>query len=187
MNKILSLDIDIRDFTRQEIEPLAKYWTGSSEEFWRARGIDKSKLQSKESFTAAYEKTFAEKGDVRSISVILLQGAAIGVHTLTDIIESESAVFHAHIWDEKHRGRGIGVFSYLKAADFFMKKLNLKKIIYKTLKINKSANRIKEKIGIPCLGETILESPLFTGPLEAKLYEVDQILLAELKKRHGLY
>ena len=106
------------------------------------------------------------------------------MHTLTDLVENENAVFHAHIWDEENRKLGIGFYSYLKAADFCMVKLNLKKIIFKTPKISSGANRIKEKLGIPCLGETLFESPVQFTPLEANLYELDRDLLNKLKDRH---
>ncbi len=186
LHKVLPADIDVRNFTHRDIEPLVKYWTENSEEFWRARGVDKAKLKPKDEFTAVYEKALLEKDDIRNAAVIVFRGDPIGVHALTDIVENESAIFHAHIWYENYRGLGIGVFSYLKASEFFMKKLNLKKIIFKTPKINKSANRIKEKIGIPCLGDTIFEAPILIEPLKANLYEIDEKILSCLKNQHGL-
>lgn len=117
MHKVSSDDIDIRNFTYGDIEPLVKYWTKNSEEFWRARGVDKAKLKSKDEFTAVYETMFLEKGDIWNAAVIVFRGNPIGVHALTDILENESAIFHAHIWEENYRGLGIGIFSYLKASE----------------------------------------------------------------------
>ena len=179
-------DILIRAFQKEDIEPLVGYWTGNSEEFWRIRGIDKLKLKSRSDFISVYEKAFRETGEVQGLATILYRGQSIGIHSLTDIIEHESAVFHAHIWSEVHRGLGIGVFSYLKAADFFIEKLKLKKIIFKTPKLNLAANRVKEKIGITCIGDTVFESPVLIAPLSANLYELDKVLLEKLKVKHAI-
>jgi RimJ/RimL family protein N-acetyltransferase len=186
MSSISPDDIVIRNFQPEDIVPLVDYWTGNSEEFWRVRGIDTSKIKPRSEFIALYEKAFQERGDLKNFATIVFRGIAIGVHGIAEVVENESGVFHAHIWNDAHRGQGIGIFSYLKAADFFMKKFALKKIIFKTPKINISANRVKQKIGIPCLGDTIFESPILIKPLEANLYELDETLLTQLKRKHGL-
>ena len=176
-------DVTIRNFLQEDITPLVNYWTKNSAEFWKARGLDKSKLMSESEFTDFYLNAFRKYGDVKTVAVILYKNKAIGVHTLTDFIENESAIFHAHIWNEEHRKIGIGNYSYIKAADFFMKKLNLKKIIFKSPKINLGANRIKEKLGIPCLGDTVFESPVLFAPIQANLYELDIELLEKIKAK----
>lgn len=183
MLKAKSEDITIRNFLQEDISPLVNYWTKNSAEFWRVRGIDKAKLYSEQEFTDYYESTLRNDGDVKTVAVILYNGTAVGVHTLTDLIENESAVFHAHLWDEKYRTIGIGFYSYIKAAEFFMNKLRLNKIIFKTPKINIGANRVKEKLEIPCLGETVFESPVLIAPMQANLYELDRELLLKIKSR----
>ena len=65
-----------------------------------------------------------------------------------------------------------------------MRKLNLKKIIFKTPIINIGANKVKEKLGIPKIGETLFESPILFAPLEANLYELDREMLKKLKEKH---
>ena len=183
MNSTKSTDVTIRDFLPEDIIPMVKYWTQSSAEFWKVRGVAKDKLNTEGEFTERYKNAFLNNGGVKTIAVIQFFGKAIGVHSLTDLIENESAVFHAHIWDEENRKRGIGFYSYLKAAEYFMYKLNLKKIIFKTPIINIGANRIKKKLGIPKIGETIFESPILFAPLEANLYELNLELLEKIKKK----
>nr|BDT28266.1 GNAT family N-acetyltransferase [Bacteriovorax sp. HI3] len=183
MDKIKKDDISVRRFLFEDITPLVDYWTKSSAEYWRERGLDKSKLSSEKEFTEYYENSFKTSGGVRTIAVILFRGKPIGVHTLTDFIENESAIFHAHIWSDEYRKKGIGFYSYPAAIEFFMDTLSLKKVIFKTPLINAGANKVKEKLGIPCLGETVFESPVLIGPLEANLYEVDRELLQKIKQR----
>lgn len=183
---VSAADVSVRVFQHEDIAPLVDYWTGSTEEFWRLRGVDKAKLKSRDQFIAAYEELFESKGGVPSIATILLRGQAVGVHSLTDIVPGDSAVFHAHIWHEENRHRGIAVYSYLKGSEFFFNTLGLKKIIFKTPKLNLGANRLKEKIGIPATGDTLFESPVLFAPLPATLYELDHEMLRKLKARHGI-
>lgn len=79
-----------------------------------------------------------------------------------------------------YRSKGIGYYSYPLSMDFFMKKMNFNKIIFKTPKINIAANKIKTKLNIPCLGDTIFDATVLIKPMEANLYEVDRELLDKL-------
>lgn len=140
-------DVQIRNVTFEDLEPLVNYWTQEPKEFWVARGVDPSKLKTKAEFLHSYTSTLTEKGDLRHACIIEFQGKAIGNHSLTDLVENDHGVFHA---------RNIG------------------------------ANRLKEKIGIPCLGDTIFDAPILIAPLEANLYELDQDLLKALKKKYHI-
>lgn len=144
--------------------------------------MEKSKLKAKDDFIASYEKAFDENGGIPQIAVILLYGKPIGVHTLTELLPENHAVFHAHIWDEQHRRQGVGVISYIKACDFFMHTLKLKKILFKTPLINRGAIRIKEKLGLEPKGSILFEAPILIKPLEANLYEIDSNTLEQLKR-----
>jgi hypothetical protein len=183
---VTAKEVSVRAFQEEDILPLVEYWTGNSEEFWRQRGVDPAKLSSRETFITGYQKAFKEKGGVSTVVTILLQGKAVGVHTLTDLIPKESAVFHAHIWKEENRHRGVGIYSYLKGSEFFLKNLSLKKILFKTPKLNMAAHRIKEKIGIPPLGDTLFDAPILLSPLPATLYELSLEQIQILKKKHKM-
>lgn len=174
-------DVSIRKFQIDDIGPLVDYWTKSSEDYWQERGIDKSKLFTEKEFSDYYQDSFKKNGGVSTVAVILYKENPVGVHTLTSLKENESGVFHAHIWKEEHRKIGIGYFSYILAAEFFLQTLNLKKIIFKTPKINLAANRVKEKLGIPKVGETLFEETVLIKPLKANLYELDLVLIQKIK------
>jgi RimJ/RimL family protein N-acetyltransferase len=179
-------DVQIRNFQPEDIEPLVNYWLENSAEFWLGRGIDKTKFKSKTEYVRNFEKIFRDKGEVKTLATIVFQGVVIGVHGISDLVENESAVFHADIWSEAHRGRGIGVHSYIQALDFFMTKLNLQKMIFKTPKSSVVANRLKEKLGLPCLGDTVFDSPILMHPLEANLYEIDRAGVAARMAKYRL-
>lgn len=186
MKFLAANDVIIRPFQIEDVLPLVEYMTDSSEEYWRKRGVDKSKLRSREESIANYLEEFASNGEVSKIATILLNMKAVGIHNLSELQVGDSAVFHAHIWKPENRRRGICTYSYLKAADYFFDKFRLKKLIYKTPKLNLAPNRLKEKIGIPLVGETIFDWPTLLSPLPANVYELDPKLLEQLKAKHGI-
>lgn len=183
MNVILKNDISVRNFAFDDIAPTVSYLTENSSEYWLKRGVDLAKIKPKKEFLEHYTEKLVSDGDIPSNCTIAYKGQAIGLHSLSHIAHHDHAIMHAHIWSPEHRRKGIGYYSYPLAMDFFMKKFNFKKIIFKTPKINIAANKIKEKLQIPCLGDTIFEASVLIVPLEANLYEVDRTLLDQLLTR----
>lgn len=181
--KVSVNDISVRNFTFDDIVPLADYWSSNSADFWAERGVDASKLKAKDELVSIYTEKLNTDGDIPGFCVITHNNKAIGIHGVTHVVGDESAIMHAHIWYAEYRKKGIAYFSYPLAMDFFMKKLNLKKIIFKTPKINVGANKVKQKLQIPCLGETIFDGPVLLKPLDANLYEVDRVLLDQILAR----
>ncbi len=176
-------DILVRKFTPEDITTVVDYFHGLSYEFLESLGIDKSKFFTRDQFIDHFNQIFRAKGNVFSFVIIELNGRCIGHHNVSDIRANEDGIFHSQIWYPELRGRGIGVISYIKACDYFMKHLELKKIVFKTPKINQAAKRLKEKLGLPILCETTYDSPLFFKPLVCYQYEVDSDTLVSLKTR----
>lgn len=175
--------ITVRNALPTDFEIIANYWTGNSEEYWKALGVDRSKISTKEEFLNRFAKTYSEVHDLPMVCIICDDGVPVGLHSVTHPIEYESAVMHAHIFSSTNRKKGISYYSYPQAIDLFIKKLNLKKIVFKTPKINIGANKAKLKLGIHCLGETVFDAPILFKPLEANLYEVDCQFVAQLLKK----
>jgi hypothetical protein len=88
--------------------------------------------------------------------VILYDNMPIGVNLFNQIIEGDSALFHAHIWNADFRKKGISSYTYPNASLIFMERFNLKKVIFKTPALNIGALRVKEKLGLMPLGKTKL-------------------------------
>ncbi len=183
MNTILKNDISVRNFAFEDIAPTVSYMTENSSEYWLERGVDLAKMKPKKEFLEHYRAKLESLGDIPSNCTIAYKGQAIGLHSLSHVAQYDHAIMHAHIWSAELRNKGVGYYSYPLAMDFFMKKFNFKKIVFKTPKINIAANKIKEKLQIPCLGDTVFEAEVLIKPLEANLYEVDRTLLDQLLTR----
>lgn len=166
-------NISIRELLQSDIELICNYWFGQSSSYWTDLGVDISRLGTRENYSAKMNTDFIKSNGIQEIAIILLNGEPIGHHSLTHHIENESAIFHTHIWSSAHRKQGIATISYPKACCYFFQTLRLKKIIFKTPKINIGANRLKEKLGIKKIFETIYDGPLLLRPLEANLYEIN--------------
>lgn len=169
----LNTSVDIRTLEKKDIDLIVQYWFSQPTDFWLSRGVDISKIGNAQTYKENLLNIFKLKASIPSIVIIELNGKPVGHHAISHIIPNESAIFHAHIWHEKHRKRGIASVSYLKACKHFAKEFKLKKIIFKTPKINIGANRLKEKLGINKIDSTIFDSPILIRPLEANLYELN--------------
>ncbi len=165
-------NISIRKLLQSDIELICNYWFGQSPSYWTDLGVDITRLGTRENYCTKMNTDFDKSNGIQEIAIILLNGEPIGHHSLTHHIENESAIFHTHIWNSTHRKQGIATISYPKACLYFFQTLRLKKIIFKTPKINIGANRLKEKLGIKKISETIYDGPLLLKPLEANLYEI---------------
>lgn len=109
--------------------------------------------------------------DKMPILVILYDDKPIGVNLVNQIVEGESALFHAHIWNPNFRRKGLSPFTYPHSSYVFMERFNLKKIIFKTPVLNIGALKVKEKLGLKSLGLTKLELPFFDKPVDANIFE----------------
>lgn len=181
-------DIQVREFKHSDIELILEYRQKTPVEFWRSIGVNHLNMLSTEQFKQKYEGILNNDQNLDRflLCIITYKNNPIGMHSISHHIAEKEGIMHAHIWLPELRGRGFGVFSYPKAMQFFMNNLNLNKIVFKTPKINISANRIKEKLGIKCLGEVLFDHAILIKPLESFLYEVDKkdldCILQRLKK-----
>ncbi len=168
--------IAIRDLSEEDVGGLTKYWYHSSPGFIEAMGIDPRKLLPEREFE---EEIIAE---CRAISVftvsklrfltIAYKGKAIGSHTLSPLIEGDHGVFHAHIWNPEMRGKGIARITYPIACQIFMERFDLKRILFKTPIQNIAAIRVKEQLGIRCIGEEVVAFGIIQDGTRAKVFEL---------------
>lgn len=171
-----STDVAVVDFTEADIDGFLRYWYDTDPGFLDAMGVDRGKLPSRRKMREMLELNLER--DKRSgtpqntILGIKLKGETVGVHELTHLTPGDSGILHAHIWDKAHRGRGIGIISYVKAMEVFFLRFDLARIVFESPAHNPGANRIKDKLGIEASGEGVIDMPILRRPMPTVRYVV---------------
>ncbi len=176
--------IDVRDLEIGDLPHILNYWFRSPPGFVESIGVDLAKLpteaEMKEHLTKRLEyNSKLDKSNLNAL-VILHNKEPIGFHTLVPVTAGESGVFHAHIWRSDMRKKGIGYSSYPKACTLFMERFNLQKILFKTPEQNIGAIKVKEKLGIRCIGEEVIGFDIIREGTIGKVFELTR---AELETK----
>jgi hypothetical protein len=169
-----------------DVQSILDYWYRSSRTYIESLGADPEKFPSeqemKSSLMDRIQKAETDPTFKSPTVIICFDDHRIGFHSVTHIhtpIQGK-AVFHANFWDPRFRGKGIGMVTYLKAADIFFKRFELESIQYQSPKLNQSCNRVKEKLGIKQVGEGIVDHPLARDNLPCRNYELTRLELDRL-------
>lgn len=168
--------ISLRDLSEKDIPFICNYWFRSPPGFLESIAIDPAKLPTEPEL----EKYLIEKIQANLLLptskldalAILYDNQPIGIHTIYPLTEGDFGVVHAQLCNPEMRGRGLGMYSYPMACRAFIQRFNLKRILFKTPQQNIGALRVKEKLGIRCIGEEIIGSDITKDGTLAKVFEV---------------
>ncbi len=161
--------ISLRDLSTEDIAPILNYWFRSPPGFVESMGVDLAKLPSEPEFA----KNLQDKvGRPSHILIILYNGKAVGLHTVNPLTEGDFGIFHAHIWDPTIRRQGIGVVSYSLAIKAFIDRFRLKRVLFKTPIQNAGPLRVKEKLGIRCVGEEVVDFGIYKAGTRTRVFEI---------------
>lgn len=168
--------VALRDLRESDIPLILGYWFHSPPGYIASMGVDVSKMPSEDEMRKSLRnKVKTNRRLLHSklnALVILVNREPIGFHTLTSVKEGDSGIFHAHICKKELRGQGIGLQSYPEACRIFMERFDLQKIHFKTPLQNIGAIRVKEKLGIRCVGEETLNFDIIKEGTLGKIFEL---------------
>lgn len=168
--------IDVRDLELGDLQYILNYWFNSPAGFVESIGVDLAKMpteiEMKEHLTKRLEVNSKLETSKLNALVILYGDKPIGFHTLVPVTAGDSGVFHAHIWQADMRKKGVGFYSYPKACMLFIERFNLQKIIFKTPEQNIGAIKVKEKLGIRCIGEEIIGFDIIKDGTIGRVFEL---------------
>ncbi|CAG9226055.1 hypothetical protein VI03_05025 [Burkholderia vietnamiensis] len=185
MNRIHLPDIRVDDFAEQDIGPCLDYWYRSPPALMESMNVDVDKLPSEQRMRELLTILVRRACDgVAPAPILTIRhiGEAIGVHELTHLDPGRSAVMHAHIWQARYRGAGIGPVSYLAAMRIFFDRFDLESIRFETPAENVSAQRVKSKLGIEPHGEGVIDMPMLRNPVKTVSYRVLRAELDAIEK-----
>lgn len=168
--------VSVRDLKESDISKILDYWHRSPNNFLENMGVDLNKMPSefemKKILLEKFQNITKDKSFKSTVLIITYEDQAVGVHSLFPIEVGEHAVFHAHIFDENFRGKGIAQISYMKACKIFIERFSFKRILFKTPVRNIGAIKVKEKLGIRCIGEEEINFGFIKEGTKAKVFEL---------------
>jgi RimJ/RimL family protein N-acetyltransferase len=168
--------VTVRDLSEADVPLVLDYWYRSPPGFIELLGADLSKLPAEAHFADSLRQRLrANEGSGPSrlnTLAILHEGAVVGFHTLNPMVAGDYGIFHAHIARPEYRRRGVAELSYPPACRIFLQRFDLKRILFKTPLQNAGAIRVKEKLGIRCIGEETIDFGVIRAGTVAKVYEL---------------
>jgi RimJ/RimL family protein N-acetyltransferase len=171
---MLDDNIILTDFSEEDVDQLMKYWYDSPQTYIESLGVDREKMSARSEFSerlkSKIKQNLAERESRLHYLAIKLGHETIGAHSLSNLKFGESASFHAHIFEERFRGIGVGKTSYPKALKIFFQRFHLKSIEFMTPTKNRAPNKLKESLGIPLVGTVVLNNHPLQNGVEANQY-----------------
>ncbi len=177
-------EVEVRDLALADLDAYVEYWHRPGNPALSALGIDPRKVypakKMREMLALNIAGNAALPESKLSTLAIVYAGRTVGAHELTHLVPGDSAVMHAHVWDDALRGRGIGLISYVKAMQLYCERFALESVRFETPKVNAAANRIKEKLGLRRTGSGTFDLPILAGAVETDSYAVERAEVARL-------
>jgi RimJ/RimL family protein N-acetyltransferase len=176
MARVDPRSVSVRDLSEADIPFVLDYWFRSPPGFIESLGADLAKLPDEAQFADSLRQRVRRNEALASSKLsslaILHDGQFIGFHNLNPLVEGDFGVFHAHISRPEFRRRGVAECSYPQACRLFLQRFDLKRILFKTPVQNVGALRVKEKLGIRCIGEELVDFGVIRAGTLARVYEL---------------
>ncbi len=143
------MKLSVRELQLDDIEKIVDYFVNSSVEFMKGMGADKSKLLEKkewiEKLKLELQKSYSQKEFYYIIW--LVDNQPIGHSNVNNIEFKESATMHLHLWKNDKRKSGLGLEFLKLTIPYFLKNLELKKLICEPYSENVAPNKTLKKLG----------------------------------------
>lgn len=172
--------VTVRDLAANDVPRVLDYWFRSPPGAVAAMGADPHKMPTEEALASSLRQKLDDEAVRRSAGlpsqlnalVVCVDGVGVGFHTINPLVPGKDGVFHAHVWDRGLRGRGIGRQSYPLACRVFVERFDLQRVLFKTPVQNVAAIRVKERLGIRCLGDEVIGFGLIKDGTRARVFEL---------------
>jgi RimJ/RimL family protein N-acetyltransferase len=136
----------LRDITFEDVDPIARYWFTSSDEFLDFMGIDRERLGTIEDTRKRFQRAIRTDGsDQQSFALaITLDNEFIG-YTLLNRYAPEENYSHWHITNPDLRGAGISSALYPHRIKTYFDLVPIERLIHQTRTRNIAVNRMLDK------------------------------------------
>lgn len=166
----------VRDLSEADIPLVLDYWFRPPQGFIESLGADPTKLPAEAQFAETLRQRVrtneAQVDSKLSSLAIVHDGEFVGFHNLNPLTEGDFGIFHAHISRPEFRRRGVAECSYPLACRIYLQRFDLRRILFKTPLQNVGAIRVKEKLGIRCIGEERVDFGIIRPGTLAQVFEL---------------
>lgn len=149
----------MRDITSEDVDAIARYWFGSSDEFLDCMGIDRKRLGTVEDTRKRFQRAMRTgRSDQQSFALaITLDNEFIG-YTLLNRYAPEENYSHWHITNPDLRGTGISTALYPHRIKTYFDLVPIERLIHQTRTRNIAVNRMLDKY-VPISQTCQIEKP----------------------------
>lgn len=151
----INSSLSVREIQESDIPGIASYWLDSASDFLVGMGVDLQKLPSREQFSKMLKdqinSPYREKETYALIW--LISGEAIGHCNVNKIIFGSEAYMHLHLWESKHRRKGMGSKLVRLSLPNFFNNLELEVLYCEPHARNPAPNITLERLGFTFVKE----------------------------------
>jgi [ribosomal protein S5]-alanine N-acetyltransferase len=145
-----SASVEIRPFAEPaDYEGMVDYFLGGSDAFLRGMGVDPALLPTREAWLASVLADSAKPDAERDRIYVawLYNGRLVGHSSVNNIRVGVDAHIHLHLWEPSLRKEGLGMNFFRLSVNYFMRRLNLQRLLCTPYAENPAPNRVLEKLG----------------------------------------
>jgi len=141
--------LTIRELQMDDIEPIVRYWTESSDAHMLGMGVDLAKLPEANAFRKmlAYQLQLPIEQRRAYCLIWECNGQAVGHSNTNPTHFGDYAYMHLHLWDSPSRKRGWGTTFVRLGLPYFFKNLKLDTLYCHPYALNPAPNKTLEKVG----------------------------------------
>lgn len=149
------MELTVRELRLEDIDLLTAYWMDSTPEYLKSMGVDLSAMPSREEFREMIQHQLSLPLEQRKSYALCwcADNVPVGHSNLTDIKFGQEAKMHLHIWDAKHRYKGMGSSFLRKSIPFYFKNLKLKNLYCEPFANNPTPHATLRKLGFKKIDE----------------------------------
>ena len=141
--------LSVRHLEITDHKNIVDYFLNSDKDFLNSMGVDTSKLPSRQEWLDILHSDFTLSTDKKKFFYIiwLLDNQPVGHSNINNIIYSNEAYMHLHIWQKQARQKGMGVEFLKLTIPYYFDIFQLKNLFCEPSAHNPAPNKTLEKTG----------------------------------------
>ena len=178
-------NIHVREIIPTDINLLADYWLGASDDFLLGMGVDLALRPTRRMIVDLLEKQICTPLQQKQSYALIweIDGHPSG-HTNVNKIEfGYQAFMHLHLWYPGNRQKGFGAELVRGALPFFFEKLQLQKLCCEPYALNPAPNKTLRKAGFTFIRKYRTKPGYINFEQEVNRWEMSRETYEKMRKQ----